>query len=79
MSRPTATQRAQVQAQQMKAHTTYAEIAMAVDVLDGVASREYARFGPGSEIAGQLVRVGVLLEQVRRDAEARAREQGTIR
>jgi len=73
VSRPTALQRAAADAQRLKAHATYSEIRMTVDVLDGVITREYARFGPDSELAGQLMRINALLAMVRQDAETRAR------
>ena len=62
----------------MQALTTYAEIVMAGDVLDGVATREYARFGPDSEIGAALIALSVALVQVRCAAEARARDHGLV-
>jgi hypothetical protein len=73
VSRPTAGQRAAAEAQRLKAQATYTEIRMLVDVLDGVVTRECARFGPSSDIAGQLARVGALLSSVLPGAETRAR------
>jgi hypothetical protein len=73
VSRPTAMRRAEVEAQRLKANATYTEIRMTVDVLDGVITREHARFGPDSELAGQLMRISALLAMVRQDAESRAR------
>lgn len=74
MSRPTALQRAQADAAHTKALTTYAEITMAVEVVDGVTTRECARFGPDGEIARALIALSVALEQARRDAETRVRK-----
>lgn len=73
--RPTSKQRADADATHTQALTTYAEIVMAGDVLDGVTTREYARFGPGSEIAAALTALSGALVRVRCAAETRARVQ----
>lgn len=75
MSRPTAMQRAQASAEHMRSVSTYAEICMVQESLEGVVLRECSRFGEGSDIYAALTTISVHLESARQNAEARTRQQ----
>jgi hypothetical protein len=73
MSRPTATERAQAEATHIKAVSTYAEIGLAVEMIDALIGREHVRFGANSDVWAQLMEVSQHLVQAHHDAEKRAR------
>jgi hypothetical protein len=72
MSRPTAAQRAQNDAQHTKAVSTYAEVALLTDAVNHAITRESNRFSEDSEVAKLLYAAFASLIDARTYAQVRA-------